>query len=69
MANHGNVVYRGSDGTIEYEDGTIIDHDQCGNPFVRGTFERIWDDPSGNRHWQDDGTVSWEDDKGNTHYS
>jgi hypothetical protein len=61
MANHGNVVYRGSD-------GTIIDHDQCGNPFVRGTFERIWDDSGGNRHWQDDDTVSWEDSNGNTHY-
>ena len=29
MENHGNVVRRNADGTIEYEDGTIIDHDQC----------------------------------------
>ena len=67
MANHGNVVRRNADGTIEYED-IIIDHNSCGEPFIKGTFEKVWTDSDGNTHWPD-GTISWEDSDGNTHYN
>lgn len=66
MVNHGNVVRRNEDGTIEYEDITI-DHYPSGEPFIKGTFEKLWTDSDGNTHWPD-GTISWEDSNGNTHY-
>ena len=67
MVTHGNVVRRNSDGSYEYEDITTIDVDQCGDPFIKGTFEKIWIDSDGRTHWPD-GTISWEDSDGNTHY-
>ena len=36
-------------------------------PFIKGTFEKIWEDSSGDTHWPD-GSKSYEDSNGNTHY-
>ena len=51
MENHGNVVRRNADGTIEYEDGTI-DHDQCNGYIHWIDSPTSWEDSNGNTHYR-----------------
>ena len=57
MVNHGNVVQRNEDGTI--------DHDQCNGYIHWIDSPTLWED---NQTSREDSPTSWEDSNGNTHY-
>ena len=56
MVNHGNVVQRNADGTI--------DHDQCNGYIHWIDSPTLWED---NQTSREDSPTSWEDSNGNTH--